>query len=250
MAIKKIRLYNPTYQVRAKPSAFFQSNLISDLKGKRVGILDNAWWIWEQTLPALTEALTQRYGAARTIVYKVPRSSPVSPHDLGKIAKQVDCVIIGLAHGYPEIQFEDVIVDNMSQQLVMRPQQYDVIVAPNLYGDILSDLCAGLVGGLGIAPGADIGDEYAVFEAVHGSAPDIAGQDKANPMALMLTSAMMLKYLGEKEAGERIESAIASILAEGKYVTADLLPPVKKKNAIGTQAVADAVIRAMAATPC
>jgi isocitrate dehydrogenase (NAD+) len=151
---------------------------------------------------------------------------------------------------YPEIQFEDVIVDNMSQQLVMRPQQYDVIVAPNLYGDILSDLCAGLVGGLGIAPGADIGDDGAVFEATHGSAPDIAGQNKANPMALMFTAAMMLKYLGEKEAGEKIERAVANILAEGKYVTADLLPQTKKKKAVGTTDVAGAVIRAMATEPC
>jgi len=155
-----------------------------------------------------------------------------------------------VAKGYPEIQFEDVIVDNMSQQLVMWPQQYDVIVAPNLYGDILSDLCAGLVGGLGIAPGADIGDDSAVFEATHGSAPDIAGQNKANPMALMFTAAMMLKYLGEKDSGDKIERALANIIAEGKYLTADLLPPSKKKNAVGTKAVADAVIRAMATEPC
>lgn len=150
-----------------------------------------------------------------------------------------------VAKNYPDIQFEDVIVDNMSQQLVMRPQQYDVIVAPNLYGDILSDLCAGLVGGLGITPGADIGDDGAVFEATHGSAPDIAGQNKANPMALMFTAAMMLKYLGEKEAGEKIEQALANIIAEGKYVTADLKGR-GKQAAVGTKEVADAVIRAMA----
>ncbi len=155
-----------------------------------------------------------------------------------------------VAKSYPDIQFEDVIVDNMSQQLVMRPQQYDVIVAPNLYGDILSDLCAGLVGGLGIAPGADIGDNGAVFEATHGSAPDIAGQNKANPMALMFTAAMMLKYLGEKEAGNKIERALTNIIAEGKYVTADLKPLNKKKTAVGTKEVADAVIRTMATEPC
>jgi isocitrate dehydrogenase (NAD+) len=155
-----------------------------------------------------------------------------------------------VAKGYPGIEFNDVIVDNMSQQLVMRPQQYDVIVAPNLYGDILSDLCAGLVGGLGIAPGADIGDDCAVFEAVHGSAPDIAGQNKANPMALMFTAAMMLKYLGENAAGEKIERALANIIAEGKYVTADLKSPRNRKDAVGTKEVAEAVIRAIATEPC
>jgi len=155
-----------------------------------------------------------------------------------------------VAKSYPDIQFEDVIVDNMSQPLVMRPQQYDVIGAPNLYGDILSDLGAGLVGGLGIAPGADIGDDGAVFEATHGSAPDIAGQNKANPMALMFTAAMMLKYLGEKEAGNKIERALTNIIAEGKYITADLKPLNKKKTAVGTKEVADAVIRAMATSSC
>jgi isocitrate dehydrogenase (NAD+) len=155
-----------------------------------------------------------------------------------------------VAKSYPEIEFNDVIVDNMSQQLVMRPQQYDVIVAPNLYGDILSDLCAGLVGGLGIAPGADIGDDCAVFEAVHGSAPDIAGQNKANPMALMFTAAMMLKYMGENAAGEKMERALANIIAEGKYVTADLKSPRNRKDAVGTKEVAEAVIRAIATEPC
>jgi isocitrate dehydrogenase (NAD+) len=155
-----------------------------------------------------------------------------------------------VAREYPDISFEDVIVDNMSQQLVMRPQQYDVIVAPNLYGDILSDLCAGLVGGLGIAPGADIGDDYAVFEAVHGSAPDIAGQNKANPMALMFTAAMMLKYLGEKGAGERIERALGGLIASGQYVTADLKSPRHRRDAVGTREVADAVIRSMDSDPC
>ncbi len=155
-----------------------------------------------------------------------------------------------VAKGYPDIRFEDVIVDNMSQQLVMRPQQYDVIVAPNLYGDILSDLCAGLVGGLGIAPGADIGDGCAVFEATHGSAPDIAGQNRANPMALMFTAAMMLKYMGEKEAGDKIERALRNIIAEGKYVTADLKTARTRRSAASTSQVADAVIQAVASEPC
>ncbi len=123
---------------------------------------------------------------------------------------------------YPEIEFEERIVDNMAMQLVQKPHLYDVIVMPNLYGDILSDLCAGLVGGLGVAPSANIGDTVALFEPVHGSAPKYRGEDKVNPTAMILTAALMLRYLGEEEAASRIERAVAEVLREGKTVTYDL----------------------------
>ena len=127
-----------------------------------------------------------------------------------------------VAAQYPQIQYEEVIVDAMSMKLVQNPNQYDVLVLPNLYGDIISDLCAGLVGGVGVAPGANIGTEYAVFEAVHGSAPDIAGQNKANPLALILSGIMMLEYLGEGAAAQRITTAVEKVLQQGTDLTPDL----------------------------
>ncbi|NLM47019.1 MAG: isocitrate dehydrogenase (NAD(+)) [Firmicutes bacterium] len=127
-----------------------------------------------------------------------------------------------VARDYPQIEFEDKIVDNMCMQLVQKPELYDVMVAPNLYGDIVSDLCAGLVGGLGVVPGANIGDNLAIFEPVHGSAPKYAGQDIANPTALLLSAVMMLRYLGETEAADKVENALAAVIREGKTVTPDL----------------------------
>ena len=135
-----------------------------------------------------------------------------------------------------QIEFEDRIVDNMCMQLVQKPELYDVMVLPNLYGDIVSDLCAGLVGGLGVAPGANIGTEAAVFEAVHGSAPKYAGLNKANPTALMLSGVLMLRHLGEQVAAERVEAAIRTVLAEGKTVTYDL------GGTAGTSEFADAIV--------
>lgn len=122
----------------------------------------------------------------------------------------------------PEIEFEERIVDNMAMQLVQKPYLYDVMVMPNLYGDILSDLCAGLIGGLGVAPSANIGDRVALFEPVHGSAPKYRGEDRVNPTATILTAALMLRHLGEKEAAVRVEGAVAAVLREGKSVTYDL----------------------------
>jgi len=148
-----------------------------------------------------------------------------------------------VAKEYLGIEFEDRLVDNMTMQLVKKPQQFDVVVAPNLYGDILSDLCAGLVGGLGMAPGANIGDEIAVFEPTHGSAPKYAGQNKVNPMAMMLSGVMMLRHLGEIGAADRLERAIAEIIAEGKNVTYDM--KLDNTRAVGTSQVADAVIKEM-----
>lgn len=127
-----------------------------------------------------------------------------------------------IAKDYPTIEYEDMIIDAMCMKLVQCPERYDVLVLPNLYGDIVSDLCAGLVGGLGIAPGANIGDDISIFEAIHGSAPDIAGKGTANPTAMILSGVMMLRHLNEVKAAEQIEQAIHKILMEGKYLTADL----------------------------
>jgi isocitrate dehydrogenase (NAD+) len=147
-----------------------------------------------------------------------------------------------VASEYPDIEFQDALIDNMTMQLVRRPQPFDVIVAPNLYGDIVSDLCAGLVGGLGLAPGANIGDEIAIFEPTHGSAPRYTGQNKVNPMATMLSGVLMLRYLGEAKAAARLEKAIAEVIAEGRQVTYDMKPEAEAAQAVGTSQVADAVI--------
>jgi isocitrate dehydrogenase (NAD+) len=147
-----------------------------------------------------------------------------------------------VAKEFPEVEFEDRIVDNMAMQLVQKPELYDVMVMPNLYGDILSDLCAGLVGGLGLAPGANTGDEIAVFEATHGSAPKYAGQNKANPMAMMLSGVLMLRHVGEHDAAARLEGAVAAIIAGGRHVTYDMKPERDDPTAVGTAQVADAVI--------
>ena len=153
-----------------------------------------------------------------------------------------------VAKDYPAIEFEDRIVDNMCMQLVQKPELYDVLVLPNLYGDIVSDLVAGLVGGLGVAPGANIGENgVAVFEAIHGSAPKYAGQNKVNPMALMLAGALMLRHIGERAAGDRLEQAIAAVVAIGKDVTYDLKPERDDPTAVGTKEFADAVIKQLAA---
>src|SRR6059058_3145450 len=129
-----------------------------------------------------------------------------------------------VADSYPDIAFEDRIVDNLSMQLVQRPEEYDVLVLPNLYGDIVSDLCAGLIGGLGVAPGANIGEQAAVFEATHGSAPKYTGMNKVNPMALMLSGVLMLKHLEDGDAADRLEGAIAAVIEDGSTVTYDMKP--------------------------
>jgi isocitrate dehydrogenase (NAD+) len=150
-----------------------------------------------------------------------------------------------VAQEYPDMEFEDRIIDNLCNQLVSRPEEYDVVVLPNLYGDIVSDLGAGMIGGLGMAPGGNIGDDYAVFEATHGSAPKYKGMNKVNPMALMLSGVMMLRHLGEQDACRRMESAIAAVIEEGKSVTYDMKPTRDDPTAVGTSDVADAIIEKM-----
>jgi isocitrate dehydrogenase (NAD+) len=162
------------------------------------------------------------------------------------IMRLSDGLFLSVAHEvakeYPDIQYEDRIVDNMCMQLVQKPENYDVLVLPNLYGDIISDLSAGLIGGLGVAPGANIGNQYAVFEPVHGSAPKYAKQNKVNPMAMMFSGVLMLRHLREKDAAMRVEKALTQVIAEGKNVTYDLKPRPDDPTAVGTSQVADAVI--------
>ncbi|MGZ8691254.1 MAG: isocitrate/isopropylmalate dehydrogenase family protein [Gaiellaceae bacterium] len=141
-----------------------------------------------------------------------------------------------------DIEFNDRIVDNMCMQLVQRPEEYDVLVLPNLYGDVLSDLCAGMIGGLGLAPGGNFGESIAIFEPTHGSAPKYAGQNKVNPMAEMLSGMLMLRHLDEQEAANNLERAIADVIREGKSVTYDMKPTRSDPSAVGTSQVADAII--------
>jgi isocitrate dehydrogenase (NAD+) len=152
-----------------------------------------------------------------------------------------------VAQGYPDIEFEDRIVDNMCMQLVQKPELYDVLVLPNLYGDIVSDLCAGLVGGLGVAPGANLGDGCAIFEATHGSAPKYQGLNKVNPTALVLSGVLMLRHLGETEAADRLERAVAATLAEQRSVTYDLKPHRDDPTAVGTREMGEAIIEKLSA---
>jgi len=154
-----------------------------------------------------------------------------------KVAREV-------ALGYSgRVIFEEAIVDNMSMQLVVKPHKYDVLLLPNLYGDIISDLCAGLVGGLGVAPGANIGTDSAVFEAVHGSAPKYKGQNKVNPVAMILSGVLMLRHIKEDKAAEVLENAVKDVLAEGKSLTYDLKPDPLDPSAVGTKEMANAIIK-------
>jgi isocitrate dehydrogenase (NAD+) len=182
----------------------------------------------------------KRYG--RRLVTAVHKAN-IMKHTDGlflSVARQV-------AERNPEIPFNDRIVDNMCMQLVLRPYEYDVLCCPNLYGDIISDLGAGMIGGLGLAPGANIGTAAAVFEATHGSAPKYTGQNKVNPMAVMLSGVLMLRHLEEQEAADAMESAIARVIAEGKALTYDMKADRNDPSAVGTSQVADAVIEKLRA---
>lgn len=168
-----------------------------------------------------------------TIVHKANTVKPAYSFFL-KVAREVALI-------YPEVACDDIIVDNFAQQMVIRPERFDVLLLPNLFGDIASDLCAGLVGGLGFAPGANIGPDCAIFEAVHGTAPDIAGKGIANPTSLILSAAMMLDHLGEMDAANRIREAVDAVLLEGTQVTAD----AGRATSVGTRDFTNAVIHAM-----
>jgi isocitrate dehydrogenase (NAD+) len=150
-----------------------------------------------------------------------------------------------VAAEYPDIEFNDRIVDNMCMQLMQKPDLYDVLVMPNLYGDIVSDVVAGMVGGLGVAPGGNIGKDAAVFEPIHGSAPSHAGKNEANPVAMLLSGALMLRHLGERDAAERVEGAVAEVIGKGEKVTYDLRPDRDPAKAATTTEMADAIIAAL-----
>jgi isocitrate dehydrogenase (NAD+) len=153
-----------------------------------------------------------------------------------------------VAPDYPDVEARENLVDALCMGLVQRPEEFDVLVLPNLYGDIISDLTAGLVGGLGVAPGANVGADAAVFEATHGSAPKYTGQDKVNPTAMILSGKLMLEHLGEPGAAVRLEKAVADVIREGKRVTYDMKPSRDDPTAVGTSEVADAIIEKLEAT--
>jgi isocitrate dehydrogenase (NAD+) len=223
-----------------KPETAKLIDFISELSGKRIredsGISIKPISVWgTKRIVGYAFDHARRYGRKKvTAVHKA------------NIMKFTDGLFLAtareVAQGYPDIEFEDRIVDNLSMQLVGRPEEYDVLVLPNLYGDIVSDLCAGLVGGLGVAPGANIGDEVAVFEATHGSAPKYKGMNKVNPMAMMFSGMLMLRHLGEDDAANRLEAALAAVIEEGRSVTYDMKPSRDDPTSVGTSQVADAVI--------
>jgi isocitrate dehydrogenase (NAD+) len=219
------------------------AELIAFINGKKGQVIRDDAGL---SIKMITEAGTRRivkyafeyaraYGRKKVTVTQKANIMKFSDGLFLSVAREV-------AKDYPDIEFGEALIDNLCMQLVRRPQQFDVIVAPNLYGDIISDLCAGLVGGLGLAPGANIGTQVAVFEPTHGSAPKYTGQNKVNPMAMMLSGVLMLRHLGEAEAADRLEKAVAAVIAEGKHVTYDMKPRPDAPGVVGTSQVADAVI--------
>ncbi len=196
--------------------------------------------------PISVKATERMFHFAFDYARKMDRRKVTSVHK-ANIMKYTDGLWLevsrDVAKQYPDIEFEDRIVDNMCMQLIQKPELYDILVLPNLYGDILSDLCAGLVGGLGVAPGANIGENGAIFEATHGSAPKYKGQNKVNPVALILSGVMMLDHLGKMAEAKKLEKAVASVIAEGKDVTYDLKDDRNDPTAVGTSEMADAIIK-------
>jgi isocitrate dehydrogenase (NAD+) len=232
-----------------KPETEDMINKISTATGKKIRI-DSGLSIKPISITASARIVNFAFNYARTH----GRRKVTAVHK-ANIMKFTDGLFLQVAEEiakeHPDVQFNDRIVDNMSMQLVQNPREYDVIVMPNLYGDILSDLCAGLVGGLGLAPGANLGDEIALFEATHGSAPKYAGLNKINPMAMMLSGVMMLNHLGETYAANMLEGAIAEAIREGKAVTYDMKADRNDPTSVGTSQVADAIVARLerAATP-
>jgi isocitrate dehydrogenase (NAD+) len=202
------------------------------------------------TIKAISISATERIAKCAFDYARANKRKKVTIVHKANILKFSDGLFLevcrNVGKGYSDIECEDRIVDNMCMQLVQKPELYDVLVLPNLYGDVLSDLAAGLVGGLGVAPGANIGPEGAVFEATHGSAPKYKGQNKVNPTALILSGMLMLKHLGELDAANRLEKAVADVIAEGKNVTYDLKPDRNDPTAVGTREMAEAICKKLA----
>ena len=204
------------------------------------------------TIKAISVHGTQRIVREAFEYAKAYGRSKVTAVHKANIMKFTDGLFLKVArevaeNEYSDMEFEDRIVDNLCNQLVSRPEEYDVLVLPNLYGDIVSDLAAGMIGGLGMAPGANVGDDYAVFEATHGSAPKYKGKNKVNPMALMLSGMMLLRHIDERDAADRLEGAIANVIREGESVTYDMKPSRDDPTAVGTSEVADAIIEKLEA---
>jgi isocitrate dehydrogenase (NAD+) len=220
-------------------------DFISELSGKRIRE-DSGISIKPISVTGTTRIVKFAFEYAR----KYGRRKVTAVHK-ANIMKFSDGLFLATARevagGYPDIEFEDRIVDNLCMQLVQRPEEYDVLVLPNLYGDIVSDLCAGLIGGLGVAPGGNIGDAVAVFEATHGSAPKYTGMNKVNPMAMMFSGVLMLRHLNEDQAADRLEAALAAVIEEGRAVTYDMKPTRDDPTAVGTSQVAEAVLEKMGA---
>ncbi len=219
------------------------ADLIAYINGKKGDVIKQDSGI---SIKMITESGTRRIVKYAFEYARKYGRKKVTATQKANIMKYSDGLFLSVARevakDYPDIEFGEALIDNLCMQLVRRPQEYDVIVAPNLYGDIISDLCAGLVGGLGLAPGANIGADTALFEPTHGSAPKYTGQNKVNPMAMMLSGVLMLRHLGETEAADRMENAIAGVIAEGKAVTYDMKPTRDDPSSVGTAQVADAVI--------
>ena len=215
-------------------------NALAD--GKKVGTSSDETGI---TIKPISVSGTERIVKAAFDYARENNRKKVTSVHKANIMKHTDGLFLEvsreIAKQYPDIEFNDRIVDNMSMQLIQHPDQYDVMVMPNLYGDILSDICAGLVGGLGVAPGANLGAGGAIFEATHGSAPKYKGLNKVNPVAVILSGMLMLRYLKEFDAADRLERAVAAVIAEGKDVTFDLKADRNDPTAVGTREMADAI---------
>lgn len=198
------------------------------------------------SIKAISESETRRIAEFAFKYAKEKKREKITVVHKGNNLKFTDGLFLevakDVARNFPTIKFEDRIVDNMCMQLVQKPEQYDILLLPNLYGDIISDLIAGLVGGLGVAPCTNIGDDFAMFEATHGTAPKYAGLNKVNPTGLILAGAMMLKHIGERKAAECIEKAVWSVIREGKYVTHDLKKKGDDSSAVGTSEMAYEII--------
>lgn len=231
---QELRLYagvRPAVSFPGSPTKYEDIDLVmirENTEGLYSGI---EHWVGEDRMAAESIRIITRKASERIVKFafeyaKTHNRKKVTAIHKANILKNTCGLFLEVARevakGYKEIEFEDKIVDNMAMQLVKKPQEYDVLVTTNLFGDILSDLCAGLIGGLGLAPSANMGEGIAVFEPVHGSAPKYAGQDKVNPCACILSGAMMLEHLGEKEAGKKIVKAVADVIKEGKTLTYDL----------------------------
>src|SRR5688572_26620568 len=244
---KALELYanlRPVYNLPGVPSRFQNVDLVivrENTEDLYAGLEHTIVPGVVESLKIITAAASERIARFAFEHARTYRRKKVTAVHKANIMKMSDGLFLEsartIAKGFPDIPYEEKIVDNACMQLVMRPEQFDVIVLPNLYGDIVSDLCAGLVGGLGVVPGANIGVKASVFEAVHGSAPDIAGQDLANPTALLLSALMMLRHIGEGAIADRVLAALMRVLEAGTTLTRDL------KGTATTTAFTDAVCR-------